>query len=55
MDFKHPPMFQRQVSQDAKPVFSTSIDIIDVMKKLSKQRGHPNGTPIHLAFLRNAY
>lgn len=35
-------MFQRQVVRDAKYLFSTSIDTIDVMKKQPEQGGHPN-------------
>lgn len=46
MDCQCLPVFQRQVVQDAKDLFSTSIDTIDVMKKQPKQGGHPNGNSI---------
>ncbi|MCJ1422214.1 hypothetical protein MMC29_000093 [Sticta canariensis] len=55
MDFTHPPVFQRQVSQNLEHVFSTSFDAVDVMKKRLKQSGHPNGMPIHFALQRNVY
>lgn len=52
MDYQCLPVFQRQVVRDAKYLFSTSIDTIDVMKKQPEQGGHPNGNSILSALMR---
>lgn len=44
MDFKHPCVFQRQVSQDADLIFSTSVETVEVIKKQLKQGGRQDGS-----------
>lgn len=55
MEFKHPPVFQCQVSQDAEHVFSKSIDTVDVLKKQPIQNDHPSGTSTRFLYLRSVY
>ena len=43
MNTKHPLVSERQVSQDADLVFSTSVEAVEVLKRQSKHSGHTNG------------
>ena len=45
MNTKYALVSERQVSEDADLVFSTSVEAVDVLKRQSKHSCHTNGGP----------